>query len=195
VCLRYFPGAPLALRHVTFHVKDCEKVAVCWAGACALAAACCGRLATAWQHGSAAAPTIPWQRTHPQTCPPPPQIGVVGRTGSGKTTLLMGLFRLLELAGGRIVVDGHDIATLPLREVRKRISIIPQVRPGAGWGSSAPPSNPSYPATLPPTTSQHPLPPASCRSLCCSRAPCAPTWTPSDRAATTSCGMPWPWCT
>jgi ABC-type multidrug transport system fused ATPase/permease subunit len=26
VCLRYFPGGPLALRHVNFHVQDCEKV-------------------------------------------------------------------------------------------------------------------------------------------------------------------------
>ncbi len=33
VCLRYFPGAPLALRHVTFHVKDCEKVRACSTGA------------------------------------------------------------------------------------------------------------------------------------------------------------------
>jgi ABC-type multidrug transport system fused ATPase/permease subunit len=43
---------------------------------------------------------------------------VVGRTGSGKTTLLMALFRLLDLAGGRVLVDGADIATLPLKEVR-----------------------------------------------------------------------------
>jgi ABC-type Na+ transport system ATPase subunit NatA len=45
------------------------------------------------------------------------QIGVVGRTGSGKTTLLMALFRMMELAGGRICVDGVDIAALPLRQV------------------------------------------------------------------------------
>jgi ABC-type multidrug transport system fused ATPase/permease subunit len=56
------------------------------------------------------------------------KVGVVGRTGSGKTTLLMALFRMLDIAGGRILVDGVDIASLPLREVRKRISIIPQVR-------------------------------------------------------------------
>jgi ABC-type histidine transport system ATPase subunit len=46
------------------------------------------------------------------------QIGIVGRTGSGKTTLLMALFRMIELAGGRILVDGLDIARLPLREAR-----------------------------------------------------------------------------
>jgi ABC-type multidrug transport system fused ATPase/permease subunit len=54
------------------------------------------------------------------------QIGVVGRTGSGKTTLLMALFRMFELAYGRIVIDGVNIAALPLAEVRSRLAIIPQ---------------------------------------------------------------------
>ena len=49
-----------------------------------------------------------------------PQVGVVGRTGSGKTTLLMALFRLLEPAGGRVLVDGVDIAALPLKEVGRQ---------------------------------------------------------------------------
>jgi len=29
VSLRYFPGGPLALRHVDFHVQSCEKVGCC----------------------------------------------------------------------------------------------------------------------------------------------------------------------
>lgn len=41
----------------------------------------------------------------------------MGRTGSGKTTLLMALFRMIGLAGGRILVDNVDIANMPLREV------------------------------------------------------------------------------
>lgn len=41
----------------------------------------------------------------------------MGRTGSGKTTILMALFRLLDLAGGSVLVDGADIASLPLKEV------------------------------------------------------------------------------
>ncbi len=52
----------------------------------------------------------------------------VGRTGSGKTTLLMALFRMFELAYGRIIIDGVNIAALPLGEVRSRLAIIPQVR-------------------------------------------------------------------
>ncbi len=55
------------------------------------------------------------------------KIGVVGRTGSGKTTLLLALFRMFELAYGRIVIDGVNIAALPLSEVRSRLAIIPQV--------------------------------------------------------------------
>mmetsp|Transcript_12259 Transcript_12259/g.33459 ORF Transcript_12259/g.33459 Transcript_12259/m.33459 type:complete len:1462 (-) Transcript_12259:707-5092(-) len=78
VCLRYFPGAPMALKSVSFQIYDKEKV------------------------------------------------GVVGRTGSGKTTLLMALFRMFELTYGRIIVDGLNIAAIPLHEMRSRLAIIPQ---------------------------------------------------------------------
>ncbi|KAI8818466.1 P-loop containing nucleoside triphosphate hydrolase protein [Fimicolochytrium jonesii] len=54
------------------------------------------------------------------------KIGVVGRTGAGKSTLMAALFRLVEAKGGRIVVDGHDIAQLGLATLRKGITIIPQ---------------------------------------------------------------------
>jgi len=42
----------------------------------------------------------------------------VGRTGSGKTTLLMALFRMFELTYGRIIIDGLNIAAIPLHTVR-----------------------------------------------------------------------------
>ena len=54
------------------------------------------------------------------------KVALVGRTGSGKSSLLQALFRFAELAEGQILIDGVDVATLPLKTLRSRIACIPQ---------------------------------------------------------------------
>lgn len=54
------------------------------------------------------------------------KVGVCGRTGSGKTTLAKCLFRLMEVEGGTIEIDGVDIARVRLADLRSKITMIPQ---------------------------------------------------------------------
>ncbi|KAH9903343.1 multidrug resistance-associated ABC transporter [Cubamyces lactineus] len=54
------------------------------------------------------------------------RVGLLGRTGSGKSTLAMSLLRFVDPAGGRTIIDGIDISTIGLHDLRSRITFIPQ---------------------------------------------------------------------
>ncbi|MFZ0135241.1 MAG: ABC transporter ATP-binding protein [Desulfobacterales bacterium] len=53
-------------------------------------------------------------------------LGIVGPPGSGKTTLLNLIPRLYDVSGGRILLDGEDIRSLKLRDLRAQMTFVPQ---------------------------------------------------------------------
>jgi ATP-binding cassette subfamily B protein len=54
------------------------------------------------------------------------RIGLIGPSGSGKSTLFALLQRFYDLNGGRILIDGQDIARVTQESVRAAISVVPQ---------------------------------------------------------------------
>ncbi|WP_436527370.1 ABC transporter ATP-binding protein [Actinoplanes sp. HUAS TT8] len=53
-------------------------------------------------------------------------VAIVGPTGAGKTTLVNLLMRFYDVTGGRITLDGVDIATMPREQLREQIGMVLQ---------------------------------------------------------------------
>ena len=54
------------------------------------------------------------------------RVGVVGATGSGKSTLALSLFRAMDSRDGSIEIDGEDIRSIKLKELRRRLNMVVQ---------------------------------------------------------------------
>ena len=53
-------------------------------------------------------------------------VGLVGKTGAGKTTLVDLILRTYNVPDGTIFIDGHDVNTVPIRQVRAASAYVPQ---------------------------------------------------------------------
>ena len=53
-------------------------------------------------------------------------VGIIGKTGCGKTTLVDLLLRTYNVPDGTVFIDGHDINTVPIRDVRAAAAYLPQ---------------------------------------------------------------------
>ncbi len=58
--------------------------------------------------------------------PPGATVAVVGPSGAGKSTLARLLYRFYDLTGGRVTIDGQDIAEVTQASLRAAIGIVPQ---------------------------------------------------------------------
>lgn len=50
-------------------------------------------------------------------------LGIIGATGSGKTTLIQLLMRFYDVTDGQIIIEGKDIKSIPLKELRKKFGV------------------------------------------------------------------------
>ncbi len=60
------------------------------------------------------------------TIRPGEKVGIVGRSGAGKSTLVNLLMRFYDLEGGRILIDGQDIAGVRQETLRAQIGMVSQ---------------------------------------------------------------------
>jgi ABC-type multidrug transport system fused ATPase/permease subunit len=54
------------------------------------------------------------------------KVGLCGRTGAGKSTVALALTRIIEISDGDILIDGVNIRQMNLKELRSKLTVIPQ---------------------------------------------------------------------
>ncbi len=53
-------------------------------------------------------------------------VGIIGKTGSGKTTLVDLILRTYNVPDGTLFIDGHDVNTIPIKNLRDFTAYVPQ---------------------------------------------------------------------
>lgn len=53
-------------------------------------------------------------------------VGIVGKTGAGKTTIVDLILRIYNIDDGMLFIDGKDVNTLPIKQVRGAAAYVPQ---------------------------------------------------------------------
>jgi len=53
-------------------------------------------------------------------------VGIVGKTGSGKTTIVDLILRIYNIPDGMLFIDGHDVNSLSIRNIRENAAYVPQ---------------------------------------------------------------------
>ena len=85
---------------------------------------------------------VPAVRDFDLTIRPGEKIGLVGPSGAGKSTVVNLFLRLYDLSGGRILIDGQDIAAVTQESLRAHIGVVTQdtsllhrsIRDNIGYG-------------------------------------------------------------
>jgi ATP-binding cassette subfamily B protein len=67
-----------------------------------------------------------YDRTSRSPSSPGERVGLVGHSGSGKTTFVKLIQRLYDVTGGRILIDGQDVARPRRQSLRSQIAIVQQ---------------------------------------------------------------------
>lgn len=115
--MRYRDNLPLVLKNLSFTIRPEETIGIV------------GRTGSGESPSSPACsafglfPRIFFQGAHTRSLP---HTVCLRYWFAGKSSLGVALFRLVELTGGSIVIDGIDIARIGLDDLRSRLAIIPQ---------------------------------------------------------------------